>query len=93
MVVAIAASTGGPGSLMMLFKQIPGSVTASFVIVQHMSRGFLEGLVQWLDAETELKVKRAAEGDLLEPGAVLFAPEDYHLLLTEAGSVRLSPSR
>ena len=91
-VVAIATSTGGPGSLMMLFKQIPGSVSASFVIVQHMSRGFLEGLVQWLDAETELKVKRAEEGDLLEPGVVLLAPEDYHLLLTEAGSVRLNKS-
>jgi two-component system chemotaxis response regulator CheB len=91
-VVAIGASTGGPGALMMLFKQIPGNVAASFVVVQHMSRGFLEGLVQWLDAETKLKVKKADEGDLLEPGVVMLAPEDYHVLLTEEGSVRLNKS-
>ena len=89
-VVAIAASTGGPSALMALFKQIPPTVNAAFLVVQHMSRGFLDGLIHWLDREVALRVRRAQDGDLLERGVVLFAPEDYHLLVNEDGTVRLN---
>jgi two-component system chemotaxis response regulator CheB len=91
-VVAIAASTGGPSTLMRLFQQIPARVNACLLVVQHMSRGFLEGLVQWLDNEVELSVREAKDGDPLEPGVVLFAPEDYHMLVSERGSIRLNKS-
>jgi two-component system chemotaxis response regulator CheB len=91
-VVAIAASTGGPSALRYLLKQIPAQVNASFLVVQHMSRGFLDGLVRWLDNEVALPVQEAKEGDLLKPGVVLFAPEDYHMLVSERGSVRLNKS-
>ncbi|MGD8313544.1 MAG: response regulator, partial [Syntrophobacterales bacterium] len=64
LVVAIAASTGGPSALMRLLKRMPGEVNAAFVVVQHMSLGFLDGLVHWLDDEVGLKVKKAQEGDL-----------------------------
>jgi two-component system chemotaxis response regulator CheB len=92
LVVAIAASTGGPGALMRLFRQIPGRINSAFVVVQHMSKGFLEGLVRWLDEEVELEVRKAQEGDLLEPGVVLLAPEDYHLTVTDRGRVHLNNS-
>jgi two-component system chemotaxis response regulator CheB len=91
-VVAIAASTGGPSALMTLFKQIPPNVNAAFLVVQHMSRGFLDGLVRWLDDEVALTVRKAQDGDRLERGVVLFAPEDYHLLLNENRTVRLNKS-
>ena len=91
-VVAIAASTGGPSALMTLFKQIPPDVDAAFLVVQHMSRGFLDGLIHWLDHEVALTVRKAQDGDLLERGVVLFAPEDYHLLVNEDGTVRLNKS-
>jgi two-component system chemotaxis response regulator CheB len=92
LLVAIAASTGGPGALLSLFRRIPSQIDGAFVVVQHMSRGFLEGLVRWLDNEIELKVRRAQEGDLLEPGLVLVAPGDYHLLVTPRGTIRLNKS-
>ena len=92
LVVAIAASTGGPTALMRLFKQMPREVNGAFVVVQHMSLGFLDGLVRWLDEEVGLKVKKAQEGDLLEPGVVLIAPGDHHMMVTALGTVRLSRS-
>jgi two-component system chemotaxis response regulator CheB len=56
LVVAIAASTGGPTALMRLFKRMPREANGAFVVVQHMSLGFLDGLVRWLDDEVGLKV-------------------------------------
>ena len=91
-VVAIAASTGGPSALMTLFKQIPPDVNAAFLVVQHMSRGFLDGLIHWLDHEVALTVRKAQDGELLERGVVLFAPEDCHLLVSEDATVRLNKS-
>jgi len=91
-IVAIAASTGGPSALMALFKEVPAQVNAAFLVVQHMSRGFLDGLVRWLDDEVELSVRMAKEGDVLKPGAVLFAPDDYHMLVDEERTIRLNKS-
>ncbi len=92
LVVAIAASTGGPTALMRLFKRMPREANGAFVVVQHMSLGFLDGLVRWLDDEVGLKVKKAQEGDLLEPGVVLIAPGDHHMMVTDVGTVRLNRS-
>jgi two-component system chemotaxis response regulator CheB len=92
LVVAIAASTGGPTALVKVLGRISPEVGAAFLVVQHMSRGFLEGLVRWLDNEVELEVRKAHEGDLLEAGVVLVAPGDHHMMVTELDSVRLNKS-
>jgi len=92
LVVAIAASTGGPTALVRVLKRISPQVSASFLVVQHMSSGFLEGLVRWLDKEVELEVKEAQEGDTLEAGVVLVAPGDHHMMVTEKDTVRLDKS-
>jgi two-component system chemotaxis response regulator CheB len=91
-VVAIAASTGGPTALVKVLRRIPNQINGAFVVVQHMSRGFLEGLVRWLDDEIELEVRKAEEGYLLEAGVVLVAPGDQHMMVTEEGTIRLSKS-
>ncbi|MFP3870770.1 MAG: chemotaxis-specific protein-glutamate methyltransferase CheB [Syntrophobacteria bacterium] len=90
--VVIASSTGGPSALMSLLKEIPAGVNAAFLVVQHMSPGFLEGLARWLDSEVELTVKKAEHGDPLKPGVALLAPEDYHMLVTDDGLIRLNKS-
>jgi len=92
LVVAIAASTGGPTALVKVLRGISPQVSAALLVVQHMSRGFLEGLVRWLDNEVELEVKKAQEGDYLEAGVVLVAPEDQHMMVTELDTVRLNRS-
>jgi two-component system chemotaxis response regulator CheB len=39
-----------------------------------------------------MEVRKAQEGDLLEPGVVLVAPGDYHLTVTGRGTVHLNNS-
>jgi two-component system chemotaxis response regulator CheB len=92
LVVAIAASTGGPTALVKVLRGIAPQVNAAFLVVQHMSKGFLEGLVRWLNNEVELEVKKAQEGGSLEAGVVLVAPGDHHLMVTEVDTVRLDKS-
>jgi two-component system, chemotaxis family, protein-glutamate methylesterase/glutaminase len=48
--------------------------------VQHMTPGFLEGLVSWLNREMALPVRLVSDGDRLAPG-VWFAPDGAHLTL------------
>jgi len=38
--VVIAASTGGPKAIIEIMQKIPSSIEASFLIVQHMPKGF-----------------------------------------------------
>jgi two-component system chemotaxis response regulator CheB len=55
------------------------------VCIQHISEGFLLGLVNWMDAECALTVKVAEDRELLQPGFVYFAPEKYHLMVDNQG--------
>ncbi|MGC4119204.1 MAG: chemotaxis protein CheB [Myxococcales bacterium] len=57
-------------------------------MVQHIANGFGEGMVRWLAGQCALKIKVAKAGDALEPGTVLFAPDDAHLMVS-MGRVRL----
>jgi len=88
-VVAIGASLGGPRALATLLRALPGSFPAPLVVVQHIADGFTEGLAAWLDQESELAVRVANDGDALERGRVLIAPNGRHMLVAR-GKVRLS---
>lgn len=77
--VAIGVSTGGPPALLTLLSQLPADFSIPVVIIQHISKGFLPGLVRWLNNSTPLQVKIAGNGDLLQAGSVYLAPDDYHL--------------
>jgi two-component system chemotaxis response regulator CheB len=88
--VAIAASTGGPASYRRILKGLPASFPLPILAVQHISKGFGAGLVKWLDAELELKVVLARDGDQPTAGTVYFAPDDKHLVLGSAGRLVLS---
>lgn len=72
--LAIGVSTGGPEVL----KNILGGVSQKFplpiVVVQHISDGFLESMVAWLNDSCEINVRVAVQGEELLPGNVYFAP-------------------
>ncbi|MBD1911464.1 MULTISPECIES: chemotaxis-specific protein-glutamate methyltransferase CheB [unclassified Leptolyngbya] len=84
-VVAIGASTGGPQALYKVLKPLPPNFPAPIVVVQHISEGFLQGLVDWLDAECALKITIARPNTLPSPGTVYFAPDGCHLKLNSQG--------
>jgi two-component system chemotaxis response regulator CheB len=78
-IVAIGASSGGPYALRGLLPQLPRSLNAGIVIVQHMPETFTTMLAHWLDDICEIDVKEAGSGDLVTLGTALIAPGGYHM--------------
>ena len=88
-VVGIAASTGGPAALATIFSHLPADFPLPILVVQHVARGFVAGLAQWLDDDTALRVYVADHGDQIQPGTVALAPDDYHLQVSSGGVLQL----
>lgn len=90
--VAIGASTGGPPVLQTILSGLTKGFPAPILVVQHISKGFLEGLVEWLGNTTRHPVHIASEGERALPGHVYFAPEDLHMGITGSGRIALNAS-
>ena len=88
--VVIAASTGGPTALLEVIKRLPKDLPASVMIVQHIAEGFIEGLVEWLDAKSKIKVRLAINGEQIRNGIAYVAPSDVHMIVGSDKSIRLS---
>jgi two-component system, chemotaxis family, protein-glutamate methylesterase/glutaminase len=84
-ILAIGGSTGGPQAFHKILSKLPAHFPLPIVCIQHISEGFLSGLVSWLDADCLLKVKIAAEGEKPLLGYVYYAPERQHLSVNHQG--------
>ena len=78
-VIIVGTSTGGPPALQQLLSELPASLPAAIVVVQHMPAGFTSSLAQRLNEVSEIAVQEASDGDRLARGLVLVAPGDFHL--------------
>lgn len=89
--VAIGASWGGLRAVECVLGTLPADFGAAVVIAQHRQgqSDQAERLWQLLDAHCALPVRDAEDKQVLEPGRVLVAPADYHLLV-EHETVALS---
>lgn len=86
--IGIAASTGGPSALRTVLSCLPAEPDLPLLVVQHMTSGFTEGLVRWLDQAVPPHVRMAQDGGPATPG-VWLAPDDAHLMLDAALTMRL----
>lgn len=86
-VIAVASSTGGPQVLQKFLSELPADFPVPIVVVQHINAAFADSLVGWLQVTTKLKVKMAADGDLLTPGTVLIAPAAAHTTIPMRGKL------
>jgi len=86
--VGIGASTGGPTALRELLSGIPAGFPFPILVVQHITKGFTDGFVEWLRQHTPLDVRAANEEDRAAPGSVLIAPEGRQLEVLPDGAVR-----
>ncbi|OYP09657.1 chemotaxis response regulator protein-glutamate methylesterase, partial [Lachnotalea glycerini] len=78
-IVALACSTGGPKSLQAVIPLLPADLNAAVLLVQHMPAGFTNSLAQRLDEMSKVKVKEAADGEMIQKGYVYIAPGGYHM--------------
>ncbi len=92
-VIAIGASAGGPPVLQEILLKIPKNFPVPILIVQHISSGFIDGLTKWLGQGTDCAIHVAAHGEILLPGHVYFAPDDYHMGVDGSGRVVLSRAK
>lgn len=88
--VVVAASTGGPKALSELVSHIPPSVTAAFLIVQHMPDDFLHSLARRLAQVGTLPVSVATDSSPVMGSNIYLAPGDRHMsVVMEKGIPRM----
>ncbi|MCC2650232.1 MAG: chemotaxis response regulator protein-glutamate methylesterase [Microvirga sp.] len=89
-IMGIAASTGGPPALAKVLGALPPDFPMPILLVQHMGAPFMEGFASWLNGLVSLEVRLAQDQEIPKPGQVYVAPGDRHLLLSSAGTLKLS---
>lgn len=82
-VVALACSTGGPKALQTVIPLLPKKLDAAVVVVQHMPEGFTASLANRLDELSEIRVKEAEHGEVIQKGTVYIAKGGSQLRLME----------
>lgn len=92
-VAALVASTGGPGILAGILAGLPAGFGAAVLVVQHIMPGFDTQFARFLEQRTRLPVRLARQGEPLETGVVLVAPDGAHLTVAEGARVHLDAGR
>ncbi|HTE50370.1 MAG TPA: chemotaxis-specific protein-glutamate methyltransferase CheB [Kofleriaceae bacterium] len=84
-VVAIGASTGGPGAVVTLLKALGPDFRLPLLLVLHIAEGFGAALADWLDGVTERRVVYARDGDPVSSlaGRLALAPPGHHLVVRD----------
>ncbi|OQY17751.1 MAG: hypothetical protein B6I36_08565 [Desulfobacteraceae bacterium 4572_35.1] len=77
--VVVGSSTGGPVALQQMLEQLPSTFPLPIVVVQHISPGFINGMVEWLAKSCALPISVAVTGEKVEGGHVYFAPDGVHM--------------
>lgn len=78
-IVAIGVSTGGPKALEQILPLFPSNFPIPILIVQHMPIGFTTPFAERLNYLSSIKVKEAAQGELILPGTAYVAPAGLHM--------------
>ena len=87
--VVIAASTGGPATLMKFVPLFPREFPAAVIIVQHMPGNFTSQFSQQLSGTCAIRAKEAEAGEILTPGTVYVCPGSHHMRVSSTGRVML----
>jgi two-component system chemotaxis response regulator CheB len=84
-IVALGASTGGPGALVQVISGIPRHLPLSILVVLHIDNPFATAFAEWLSKQTHHHVKYARGGEPLfaDSSRVLMAPPGKHLIASK----------
>lgn len=89
-IIAIGASSGGPIVLQKILSKLPNDLTVPVLIVQHISKGFVQGLVDWLSETTQLPIHIASAGETPLPGHIYIAPDDFQMGINGKNHIALN---
>lgn len=84
--IAIGASTGGTESIYQVLKGLPNRVPG-IVIVQHIPPLFSRMFAERLNQQTGFDVQEGKTGLYVEPGKVIVAPGDKHMIVKKHGEM------
>src|SRR5438445_10587102 len=88
-VVVLAASTGGPATVMRIAPGFTRDFPAAVILVQHMPAAFTTQYAVQLAEFTEIRVKEAEANESLQPGTFYICPGGQHLRVTPTGRIQL----
>jgi two-component system chemotaxis response regulator CheB len=91
-VVVLAASTGGPATVMRLAPGFTRDFPAAVILVQHMPAAFTTQYATQLAEFTGVRVKEAENNETLTPGTFYICPGGQHLRLMNTGRIQLDGS-
>ncbi len=81
--VAIGASTGGPGALAKVLAGWLAPPHCAVVVVQHIDESFAAVFANWLGEQLPMPVRAVEDGDELAGGTVHVAKTNDHLVLDQ----------
>ncbi len=79
--IALACSTGGPKALHTVIPKLSKNLDASMLIVQHMPGGFTKSLADRLNELSDITVKEAEDGEVIQKGTVYIAKGGFQMRL------------
>lgn len=88
-VVVLAASTGGPATVMRLAPGFTRDFPAAVILVQHMPASFTTQYAAQLAEFTGARVKEAENNETLTPGTFYICPGGQHLRVMNTGRIQL----
>src|SRR5580765_3140863 len=88
-VVVLAASTGGPATVMRIAPGFTRDFPAAVILVQHMPAAFTTQYAAQLAEFTEIRVKEAEANESLQSGTIYICPGGQHLRVSPTGRFQL----
>lgn len=98
--VGIGASIGGPKAIRTILSQLSPNFSLPIFLVQHITAGFIEGFINWLNSSTTFTVKLAEDGEKISSNKVYVCPDqeimtidsEKHIHLKKVSSLEQSKS-
>jgi len=88
-VVVLAASTGGPATVMRMAPGFTRDFPAAVFLVQHMPSSFTSQYALQLAEFTNILVKEAEHNESVQPGVLYICPGGHHLSVAPTGRIQL----
>ncbi len=85
LIIAIAASTGGPAAIQRLVRRLSRELTVPIVVAQHMPPGFTRLFAERLERQSHYAAEEARGGAELRPSTIVVAPGGMQTRLVRDG--------